>query len=135
MRTAPTSEPECPNGTCPRGACPGTVPTRGRLHDPPAKRLDVDKPIATRRLDLNLLLERVAKRAGDLDAIVIDEFQNISNPVVQTQIIEVVKGFSDKDVGIHIVVAGVVDSDDEPLTSTQYDATRADTSLLTVSCA
>ncbi len=66
------------------------------------------------------MLERVARRADELDAIVIDEFQNTRNPDVQTQIIEVVKGFSDHDVDVRIVIAGVADSDDGLLTSREY---------------
>jgi hypothetical protein len=81
---------------------------------------DVERPIAQRTLDLNYVLERVAGRDGELDAIVIDEFQNIRNPDVQTQIIEVVKGFTDHDVDVRLVITGVADSDDELLTSREY---------------
>ena len=81
----------------------------------------VEKPVAERALDLNFVLDRVARRAGDLDAIVIDEFQNISKDHVQTQIIEVVKGFTDRNVKVTIVIVGVADSDDELLSSREYE--------------
>jgi len=81
----------------------------------------VERPVADRSLDLNLVLDRVARRAGDLDAIVIDEFQNIRNADVQTQIIEVVKGFTDRNVEMTIVIVGVADNDDELLSSREYE--------------
>jgi hypothetical protein len=81
----------------------------------------VEKPVAQRSLDLNFVLDRVARRAGDLDAIVIDEFQNIRMADVQTQIIEVVKGFTDRNVRVTIVMVGVADSDDELLSSREYE--------------
>ena len=79
-----------------------------------------ETPVARRKLDLNLVLDRVARRANDIDAIVIDEFQNISAAVVQTQIIEVVKGFSDRKLAVKIIFVGVADSDDELLSSPEY---------------
>jgi AAA+ ATPase superfamily predicted ATPase len=61
---------------------------------------DSERPVADRKLDLNFVLDRLERRAGDLDAVVIDEFQNISKQAVQTQIIEVVKGFADRGVDV-----------------------------------
>jgi AAA domain len=77
-------------------------------------------PVAKRQLDLNFVLDRIKRRASDLDAIVIDEFQNISAAAVQTQIIEVVKGFSDRKLDVKIFIVGVADSDDELISSTGY---------------
>lgn len=61
---------------------------------------EVIKPIADRRLDLNFVLNKFGKAKDQLNAIILDEFQNISNPKIQTQIIEVVKGFADNDIPI-----------------------------------
>jgi AAA+ ATPase superfamily predicted ATPase len=79
-----------------------------------------EKPIAERTLDLNLVLDRLARSAESLDAVVIDEFQNISRHAVQSQIIEVVKGFSDHGVNIKIFLVGVADSDDELIQTPDY---------------
>jgi hypothetical protein len=79
-----------------------------------------ETPVAKRSLDLNLVLDRAAESVRDLDAIVIDEFQNIESENVQTQIIEVVKGFADKGVDVKIVIVGVADSGDQLLASREY---------------
>jgi hypothetical protein len=81
---------------------------------------DSERPVADRKLDLNFVLDRLERRAGDLDAVVIDEFQNISKQAVQTQIIEVVKGFADRGVDVKIFIVGVADSDDDLLSSREY---------------
>jgi hypothetical protein len=79
-----------------------------------------ETPIARRQLDLNFVLDKVAERAADLDAVVIDEFQSISAEAVQTQIIEVVKGFSDRRLVLPIFFVGVADSDDALISSPEY---------------
>ena len=79
-----------------------------------------EKPVAERKLDLNFVLDRVARRANSLDAVVIDEFQNLSKHAIQTQIIEVVKGFADRKVDVKIFLVGVADSDDELIPSQDY---------------
>jgi hypothetical protein len=79
-----------------------------------------EKPIEERRLDLNFVLDRVAGRAKSLDAVVIDEFQNVSKKAVQTQIIEVVKGFADRGVNVKIVLVGVADTGDELIPAAEY---------------
>lgn len=80
----------------------------------------VETPVAQRTFDMNFVLDRIAGHAKDLDAVVIDEFQNIRTTTVQTQIIEVVKGFSDRGVDVKILIVGVADSDDELLSSPEY---------------
>ena len=79
-----------------------------------------ERPIAERKLDLNFVLDRIAARSKSLDAIVIDEFQNVSTQAVQTQIIEVVKGFADRGLNIKILLVGVADSDDELIPAREY---------------
>ena len=77
--------------------------------------------LAQRKVDLNLVLDRIALHSGDLDAIVIDEFQNLPKTTVQSQIIEVVKGFSDRKLKIHMFIVGVADSSDALLSSPEYE--------------
>jgi len=83
-----------------------------------------EKPIAMRLLDLNFVLDRVAERADSLYAIVIDEFQRISVQAVQTQIMEVVKGFADRKIDVRIFLVGVADSDDELVPSQAYQESK-----------
>ena len=79
-----------------------------------------EEPIAKQRLDLNFVLKKLAKLQNDIDAIVLDEFQNIKKHEIQTEIIEVVKGLADKNVKLNIVIVGVADSDTQLLTSQEY---------------
>jgi Holliday junction resolvasome RuvABC ATP-dependent DNA helicase subunit len=79
-----------------------------------------EKPIEERRLDLNFVLDRIAARSKSLDAVVIDEFQNLSKQAVQTQIIEVVKGFADRGLNLKILLVGVADTDDELVPAPEY---------------
>jgi AAA+ ATPase superfamily predicted ATPase len=81
---------------------------------------DLIKPIADRRLDLNFVLNKFGKVKSQLNAIILDEFQNITNPKIQTQIIEVVKGFADNDIPVMIIISGVANLDTELLTSEEY---------------
>ena len=76
--------------------------------------------VAKRALDLNFVLDRVEGKASSLDAIVIDEFQNISTQAVQAQIIEVVKAFADRRIPVKIFLVGVADSDDELIPNEEY---------------
>jgi hypothetical protein len=79
-----------------------------------------EKAVEERRLDLNFVLDRVAGRSKRVDAVVIDEFQNISKQAVQTQIIEVVKGFSDRGANVKIFLVGAADTDDELIPTRDY---------------
>jgi Cdc6-like AAA superfamily ATPase len=81
----------------------------------------VEKTVATHSLDAAFVLDRVAKRTRDLDAIVIDEFQNIGTPEVQTQIIDFVKSLTDRRIAVTVVIVGVADTDDELISSPEYD--------------
>jgi AAA domain len=77
--------------------------------------------IEQRKLDLNFVLDRLAKRAKSLDAVVIDEFQNVSSKqAVQTQIIEAIKGFADRGVNMKIMLVGVADTADELVSSPAF---------------
>jgi len=79
-----------------------------------------DKPVAEQRLDLNFVLTKLTKKQNQIDAIVLDEFQNIEKPEIQTEIIEVVKGLADNNIDIKIVIVGIAGSDTELLTSSEY---------------
>ena len=78
------------------------------------------RPVAVQRLDLNFVLKKLAKMQNQLDVIVFDEFQNIENPEIQTEIIEVVKGLADKNIETRIAIVGVACSDTNLLTTTNY---------------
>jgi hypothetical protein len=80
----------------------------------------LEKTVAQRSLDLNFVVDRIQRRADALDAIVIDEFQNISQHAVQDQIIEVVKAFADKGIRVKIFLVGVGGSDLELIPNEQY---------------
>ena len=79
-----------------------------------------EEPIAKQRLDLNFVLKKLTKLQNEIDAIVLDEFQNIKKHEIQTEIIEVVKGLADKNIKLNIVIVGVADSDTQLLTSQEY---------------
>jgi len=73
-------------------------------------------PVAPHELNLNFVLDGLRRRAADVDAIVIDEFQQLPREL-HPQLREVVKGLSD-NVDISIVMVGVAERSDELLTQT-----------------
>ena len=79
-----------------------------------------EEPIAKQRLDLNFVIKKLANLQTQIDAIVLDEFQNIKRQEIQTEIIEVVKGLADKNIKLRIVIVGIADSDTRLLTSQEY---------------
>ena len=80
------------------------------------------KPVADQRLDLNFVLRKFLKANPDIDVIFLDEFQNISQPDIQSEIVEVVKGIADdKDTKIITAIAGIAKLDKELLSSPNYD--------------
>lgn len=79
-----------------------------------------EEPIAKQRLDLNFVLKKLAQLQTQIDAIVLDEFQNIKRQEIQTEIIEVVKGLADTNIKLRIVIVGIADSDTQLLTSQEY---------------
>jgi hypothetical protein len=80
----------------------------------------LEKAIAQRSLDLNFVVDGIQRRADAFDAIVIDEFHNISQRVVQDQIIEVVKAFADKEIRVKIFLVGVAGSDLDLIPNEDY---------------
>ena len=83
---------------------------------------EVDKPVAQQTLDLNFVLRRFLKANAGIDVIFLDEFQNVSEPSIQSGIIEVVKGIADDEhTKVVTVIAGIADADTELLTSQDYE--------------
>jgi hypothetical protein len=66
------------------------------------------RPIETQRLEVNFVVARLIKH-GELSGIIVDEFQRIQNDLVQSQVLEVIKGLSDGGSKMTIVIAGTAD--------------------------
>lgn len=81
--------------------------------------------IEKRKVDLNLVLERVGNHANKIDAIVIDEFHNITSPVVQGQLIELAKGLSDQRIEVQLFLVGVADDDDDLIRNPEYRKSKS----------
>ncbi len=81
---------------------------------------EAEEPVAKQRLDLNFVIKKLTNLQTQIDAIVLDEFQNIKRQEIQTEIIEVVKGLADKNIKLKIVIVGIADSDTQLLTSKEY---------------
>ena len=70
-------------------------------------------PVAPDTLDLNFLLDRLARREGEIDAVVLDEFERMSNEQIRDELMEVVKGIADRGLRTLLVLVGVADEPDE----------------------
>jgi len=81
---------------------------------------NVYKPVAEQKLNLGFLINKFKNLQKPIDIIILDEFQNIESPEIQTDIIEVVKGISDNNIKTQIAIVGVATSDEELLTSPEY---------------
>lgn len=81
---------------------------------------NVYKPVAEQKLNLGFLINKFKNLQRAIDVIILDEFQNIDSPEIQTDIIEVVKGISDNNIKTQIAIVGVAASDEELLTSPEY---------------
>ena len=81
---------------------------------------NVYKPVAEQKLNLGFLINKFKNLQKPIDVIILDEFQNIDSPEIQTDIIEVVKGISDNNIKTQIAIVGVATSDEELLTSPEY---------------
>ncbi len=77
-------------------------------------------PLASQKLDPAQVAKRFQKVQKHLDAIVLDEFQNLTNPEIQTQVIEVVKTLADNNIGVRIFCVGTASSDSDLLKSPEY---------------
>ena len=78
------------------------------------------EPVKTQPLDGAFVAEGLSRVQGQVEFIIVDEFQNVSDPAVQTGIIEVVKTLTDNAVNVRLLFAGSARSDDELITSSEY---------------
>jgi ATPase domain predominantly from Archaea len=78
-------------------------------------------PVEKQKLNLNFVLGKLRTMTKSVDAIILDEFQNIQNTSAQAGIIELCKSITDDpNVPIRIVIVGVAGSDTELLTPAEY---------------
>jgi hypothetical protein len=85
-----------------------------------------DVPVVQQHLDLNFVVNKLNRLQTRLEVIVLDEFQNISRPEVQTDIIEVAKALSDNNIQIKLVVVGIGQRVEDLVTSPQLEASNTE---------